>query len=81
MKMAQQGYKSLKETQTQCSTDFLEEIGKRTGYPVLINTSFNVSGEPIVERPVDALRTFASCGIEYLIMGDYLVKKKGREEN
>jgi len=47
-----------------------------TGTPVVLNTSFNVRGQPIVETPLDALGTFASCGMDALVLGNYLVKKK-----
>ncbi len=53
----------------------LEEFEKRTGVPVLINTSFNVKGEPIVETPEDAVSCFLSTGIDYLAMHDWLVRK------
>lgn len=39
----------------------LIEIGKKTGYPVLMNSSFNIAGEPIVDTPEDAMRTFKKC--------------------
>jgi carbamoyltransferase len=50
---------------------------RRTGLPVLLNTSFNVKGEPIVCTVVDALRTFWSTGLEILAIGDFLVRKPG----
>ncbi len=46
-----------------------------TGVPVLLNTSFNVKGEPIVCTVQDALRTFWSTGLDVLAVGDFLVKK------
>ena len=55
------------------------ETGKLTGVPVLLNTSFNVRGEPIVNSPFDAIRTFFSTGLDTLVMGDYLVLKKRGE--
>jgi carbamoyltransferase len=48
---------------------------KATGVPVLLNTSFNVNGEPIVCTPSDAIRTFYSCGLDVLVMGNYLLRK------
>lgn len=51
---------------------------KLTGVPILINTSFNIGGEPIVETPLDALRTFRQSNLDYLILQNYLVC---REEN
>jgi len=53
----------------------LREFKKRTGVPVLLNTSFNLSGEPIVCTPKDAIRTFYSCGLDILVMGNYVVFK------
>lgn len=53
----------------------LREIKKLTGYGIVINTSFNVQGEPVVCSPKDALRTFYSSGIDYLAISDYLVSK------
>ena len=53
----------------------LEEFRKLTGIPVLLNTSFNVKDQPIVNTPLEAIATFYSCGLEYLAIGDYLVWK------
>ena len=54
----------------------LEELEKRTGYPIALNTSFNINGEPIVCTPDDALNTFFNTGLRYLVIGDLLVGKK-----
>lgn len=53
----------------------LKEFEALTGVPVLVNTSFNVKGEPIVETPRDAVRCFLSTGIDYLVMHDMLIAK------
>ena len=53
----------------------LEAFKKETGYSVLVNTSFNIKGEPIVCTPDDAVRSFAEADIDYLIIGDYVVAK------
>ena len=53
----------------------IEEFGNATGVPVLMNTSFNVRGEPIVNTPSQALRTFSESGIDSLVMGNYIVDK------
>ena len=52
----------------------LEEYRKLTGLPVLINTSFNMHEEPIVCTPRDALRAFVQGGLDYLLLGDCLVR-------
>ena len=49
---------------------------KITEVPILVNTSFNLNGEPNVENPRDAIRTFFSCGLDYLLLGQYLISKK-----
>src|SRR5882757_11566870 len=53
----------------------LKEFEALTGVPVLINTSFNVKGEPIVETPRDAVICFLTTGIDNLILHDTLVSK------
>jgi carbamoyltransferase len=53
----------------------LREFEALTGVPVLLNTSFNVKGEPIVETPSDAVRCFLSTGIDCLILHDVVVGK------
>ncbi|MCM1494823.1 MAG: hypothetical protein NC089_03390 [Bacteroides sp.] len=54
----------------------LEEVKNLTGYPVLLNTSFNVAGQPIVESPLDALNTFLATNIDILVLGNYIINKK-----
>jgi carbamoyltransferase len=53
----------------------LENFGQAAGIPVLMNTSFNVRGEPIVASPRDALRTFQKSGLDVLFIGDYRLAK------
>lgn len=53
----------------------IQEFDKLTGVPVLLNTSFNIKGEPIVLSPAEAIRCFAATGIDYLVMGDFLLQK------
>jgi carbamoyltransferase len=55
--------------------DLLVEFEKLTGVPVLVNTSFNIKGEPIVETPQDAMKCFIYTGIDYLALHDTLVAK------
>jgi carbamoyltransferase len=55
--------------------DLLMEFEKLTGVPVLVNTSFNIKGEPIVETPQDAMNCFIYTGIDYLALHDTLVAK------
>jgi carbamoyltransferase len=53
----------------------IDEFGKRTGVPVIMNTSFNLRGEAIVHTPTDAIRTFFSSGMDALVIGAFLVEK------
>jgi carbamoyltransferase len=55
--------------------DLIKKFFELTGTPVLLNTSFNLAGEPIVCSPYDAIRTFYTCGMDALIMGKYLIQK------
>ena len=54
----------------------LESFGRRTGVPVLVNTSFNVRGEPIVCSPTDAYRCFMGTAMDYLVMGSCLLRRE-----
>jgi carbamoyltransferase len=54
----------------------IEEFYKKTGCPMIVNTSFNVRGEPIVCRPEEAYKCFMRTGMDYLIMGSYLLDKR-----
>jgi carbamoyltransferase len=53
----------------------IDEFGKRTGVPVVMNTSFNLRGEAIVHTPTDAIRTFFSSGMDALVLGSFLIEK------
>jgi carbamoyltransferase len=57
----------------------LESVGRRTGAPVVLNTSFNVRGEPIVCTPEDAYNCFLNTGIDALVIGNRLVTEKPTE--
>jgi carbamoyltransferase len=53
----------------------LKEFGRLSGIPVLLNTSFNVMGEPVVESPLHAIRCFFSTGLDALVIGDCIIEK------
>ena len=53
----------------------LHDFFKETGVPVLLNTSFYLGGEPIVESPIDAVKTFTKSNIDILIMNNYYYSK------
>ena len=54
----------------------INEFKRQTGYGVIVNTSFNVRGEPIVCTPDDAFRCFMRTEMDYLVMGNYIFDKK-----
>ncbi len=51
------------------------EFGKISGVPVVLNISFNIMGEPVIETPYDAIRCFFSTGLDHLVIGSYLISK------
>lgn len=56
--------------------DIVDKFGQATGVPVMLNTSFNLRGEPIVTSPANAFSTFSNSDIDMLVMGNYLVDKE-----
>lgn len=66
---------TVRREQNERMYDLLVEFEKLTGVPVLVNTSFNIKGEPIVETPQDAMNCFIYTGIDYLALHDTLVAK------
>jgi len=55
--------------------ELIKAFEDKTGIPILINTSFNIQGSPIVCTPGDALKTFFTSGLDVLVIGDYIIKK------
>lgn len=66
---------TLRREQHQLYYDFLKEFKRQTGCPVVINTSFNIAGEPIVCTPEEAWRCFSNTNIDYLVIGSFLIGK------
>ena len=62
---------TVNEKQNYRMYTLLTTFYKRTNVPILLNTSFNVGGEPIVETPDDAIKTFINSNIDMLVMQDY----------
>lgn len=56
--------------------NLLQSFEKVTGVPVLLNTSFNIKGQPIVETPADAIDAFINCDMDILVMDRFIIKKK-----
>lgn len=58
----------------------LQQMKRQTGYAIMVNTSFNVRGEPIVNTPEDAYRCFMRTDMDYLVMGNFIIPKKDQPE-
>lgn len=58
----------------------IEEFYKLTNIPIVLNTSLNVKGEPLCCSPVDAIRCLLNTDMDYLTIGDYIVKKKIKDD-
>jgi carbamoyltransferase len=55
--------------------DLIERVGELTGVPMVLNTSFNLRGEPIVSSPEDAIQTFEWSELDFLVMGNIIVSR------
>ena len=60
--------------------DVIKAFQSLTGHPMVVNTSFNVRGEPIVQSPEDAYRCFMRTEMDFLVLGSYLLDKKVQEK-
>ena len=56
--------------------DLISKFKEKTGCPILVNTSFNVRGEPIVNTPIDAFNCFMGTDLDYLVIGNCILDKK-----
>jgi carbamoyltransferase len=56
--------------------ELIEKFGQATGVPVILNTSFNLKGEPIVNTPREAYSTFSRSGMDTLVLGNYIIEKQ-----
>ncbi len=61
--------------------DLISKFKKKTGCPVIVNTSFNVRGEPIVNTPSDAFNCFMGTELDYLIIGNCILDKKKQDKS
>ena len=59
--------------------DLISKFKEKTGCPVIVNTSFNVRGEPIVNSPVDAFNCFMGTELDYLVIGNCILKKTNQD--
>ena len=61
--------------------DLILKFKEKTGCPVIVNTSFNVRGEPIVNSPTDAFNCFMGTELDYLVIGNCILDKKDKNLN
>ncbi len=66
---------TIRRFQNELYYDLIKEAGKKLKIPILINTSFNIRGEPIVCSPYDAYKCMMGTGIDYLVMDRFLIKR------
>ena len=59
----------------------IDTFGKKSGIPILLNTSFNVKGQPIVRTAEDAITTFLSTGINVLVIDNYIILRTAKSED
>ena len=59
--------------------DLISKFKEKTGCPVIVNTSFNVRGEPIVNTPLDAFNCFMGTELDFLVIGNCILDKKKQE--
>lgn len=71
---------SVNEKQNKTFYNLPKEVGKITGAPILLNTSFNDNGKPIIKPPKDALIMFCTSELDYLVIGNYIINKNGSNE-
>ena len=60
--------------------DLISKFKEKTGYPIVVNTSFNVRGEPIVNTPTDAFNCFMGTELDYLVIGDCILDKNKQDK-
>ena len=61
--------------------DLITKFKEKTGCPVIVNTSFNVRGEPIVNTPTDAFNCFMGTELDHLVIGNCILNKTEQDQN
>jgi len=72
---------SISRKQNELYYDLIKRFEEKKGIPVVINTSFNVRGEPIVRSPEDAFRCFMTTTMDTLVLGNYILHKEENHED
>ena len=66
---------TITKSQNELLYNLIKEFAIISNIPVLINTSFNIKGEPMVETPDEAVRTFIASDLDFLVINNYIIKK------
>ena len=66
----------MSEAENSVYHQLISNLDNQTGIPVVLNTSFNIRGQPIVETPLEAISTFAGTGLDAVFIGPYMIRKK-----
>ena len=61
--------------------NLIKKFKEKTNCPVLVNTSFNIRGEPIVNTPLDAYKCFMGTELDILVLGNFYLEKKDQNKN
>tara|TARA_Y100000310_G_scaffold330908_1_gene403486 strand:+ start:1220 stop:2980 length:1761 start_codon:yes stop_codon:yes gene_type:complete len=72
---------TIRKSQNPLYYDLIKQFGKLSGIPILINTSFNIRGEPIVCSPYDAYKCMMGTGIDYLIIDKFIIKRSDNSQD
>ena len=67
---------SLKKTQHKRMYELIGEVKKVTGFPIVLNTSFNLKDQTMVNDPATAIQTFLNCEMDTLVINNFIIKKK-----
>ena len=72
---------TVKKNTNKSYFDLITKFKEKTGCPVIVNTSFNVRGEPIVNTPTDAFNCFMGTELDYLVIGRCILSKNDQDPN
>ena len=72
---------TIRKKQNPLYYKLIKEFQKLSGIPILVNTSFNVRGEPIVCSPYDAYKCMMGTGIDCIVMGSFLIRRYDNQQD
>ena len=72
---------TVNQTTNKTYYDLINKFKEKTGCPIIVNTSFNVRGEPIVNTPTDAFNCFMGNDLDFLVIGNFILDKNKQNLN